>query len=112
MVLTKGADSATKGSVPVVGWPKAKKEVTPTIPLMDIEGAELEFFREADLKGIRTIVVELYLHIYHRPGMREIREGILVKKGSSKTVMRLVADFLCSALPNWILQLTNAPSDG
>lgn len=81
MVVTKGAANATKVSVPVVGWKKVKKEVKPTVLLMDIEGAELEFFRDADLKGIRTIIVELHRHIYHRPGMREIREQILVDKG-------------------------------
>ena len=41
----------------------------------------LEFFRDADLSGIRTIIVELHRYIYHRPGMREIREEILVDKG-------------------------------
>lgn len=63
-----------KVSVPVVAWEKVKEEVKPTILLKDIEGAELEFFRDADLSGIRTIIVELHRHIYHRPGMREIRE--------------------------------------
>ena len=81
MVITKGAENAVKVSVPVVGWKKVKKEVAPTILLMDIEGAELEFFRDADLFGIRTIIVELHRHIYDRPGMREIREQILVDKG-------------------------------
>jgi FkbM family methyltransferase len=81
MVITKGAENATKVSVPVVGWEEVKEEVKPTILLMDIEGAELEFFRYADLSGIRTIIVELHRHIYHRPSMREIRQEILVDKG-------------------------------
>ena len=64
-----------------VGWEKVKEEVKPTIILMDIEGAELEFFRDADLSGIRTIIVELHRHINHRPSMHKISEEILVDKG-------------------------------
>lgn len=81
MTITKGLKSATKVSVPVSTWKKVKKEAAPTVLLMDIEGAELEFFRDADLSGIRTIIVELHRGVYHRQGMREIREGILVEKG-------------------------------
>lgn len=81
MTITKGAENATKVSVPVVEWEKVKKEVAPTVLLMDIEGAELDFFRHADLSGIRLIIVELHRHIYDRPGMREIREQRLVAQG-------------------------------
>ena len=81
MTITKGMERATKVSVPVIKWADVKKDHTPTILIMDIEGAELEFFRDADLTGIRTIIVELHRHIYHRVGMREIREQILVEKG-------------------------------
>lgn len=81
MTITKGHENATKVSVPVVDWESVKKEVSPTVLLMDIEGAELDFFRNADLSGIRLIIVELHRHIYHRPGMREIREQCLVNQG-------------------------------
>ena len=79
MTITKGMERAEKVDVPVVKWETIKKQIKPTVLLMDIEGAELEFFRYADLSGIRVIIVELHRHIYHRPGMREIRDGIAAK---------------------------------
>ncbi|MEP5761851.1 MAG: FkbM family methyltransferase [Litoreibacter sp.] len=81
MVITKGMDRAEKVSVPVVKWQEIKKEVSPTVLMMDIEGAEHDFFRDADLSGIRTIIVELHRDVYHRKGMRQIREKMLVEKG-------------------------------
>ena len=81
MVILKGMASAKKVSVPVARWKTVEKEVSPTVLMMDIEGAELEFFRDADLTGVRTIIVELHRDIYLRRGMREIREQILVNKG-------------------------------
>ncbi|MEP4311010.1 MAG: hypothetical protein ABJ364_14805 [Lentilitoribacter sp.] len=74
-------DLSPKISVLMVVWESVKKDVSPTVLLMDIEGAEWEFFRHADLSGIRLIVVELHHHIYHRPGMRAIREEYLVDQG-------------------------------
>jgi FkbM family methyltransferase len=79
MTITKGMERAEKVSAPVVAWATIKEQFKPTVLLMDIEGAELEFFRHADLGGIRVIIAELHRHIYHRPGMREIREGIAAK---------------------------------
>lgn len=79
MTIVKGMERAEKVSVPVVKWSTIKKQIKPTVLLMDIEGAELEFFRHADLSGIRVIIAELHRHIYHRPGMREIRDGIAAK---------------------------------
>ena len=79
MSLTEGQDRTKKVSVPVATWDEIRKKVKPTVLLMTIEGAELEFFRHADLSGIRVIIAELHRHIYHRPGMREIRDGIAAK---------------------------------
>ncbi|SFS67568.1 methyltransferase, FkbM family [Sulfitobacter marinus] len=79
MTITKGMKNAEKVSVPVARWETIKEQLEPAVLLMDIEGAELEFFRHADLSGIRVIIAELHRHIYHRPGMREIREGIAAK---------------------------------
>ena len=76
---TQGQDRAEKVSVTVTTWDDIRKKVKPTVLLMNIEGAELEFFRHADLSGIRVIIAELHRHIYHRPGMREIRDGIAAK---------------------------------
>jgi FkbM family methyltransferase len=83
MEITKGEDRATQVSVPVASWADVKDEVSPTVLLMDIEGAERDFFRDADLTGIREIIVELHRHIYHRPGMKEIRQS-LGEKGFSQ----------------------------
>ena len=80
ITILKGIDKARKVSVPVARWEAVKKEVSPTVLMMDIEGAELKFFRDADLTGIRIIIVELHRDIYQRQGMREIREKILVEK--------------------------------
>ena len=76
MEITKGRRQATHVSVPVVAWDDVKEEVQPTVLLMDIEGAEREFFRDADLSGLHSIIVELHRHIYHRPGMNEIRQSL------------------------------------
>lgn len=81
MTITKGEARAEKVEVPVVAWDAVKAEVDPTVLIMDIEGAELDFFRHADLSGIRAVIVELHRHIYDRPGMREIRERLMVDKG-------------------------------
>lgn len=74
--ITKGHARATEVQVPVTPWQDVKEEVKPTVLIMDIEGAELEFFQHADLSGIRAIVVELHRHIYHRPGMQTIRQNL------------------------------------
>jgi FkbM family methyltransferase len=76
MTITKGQARAVEVRVPVVAWDEVKAEVDPTVLLMDIEGAELEFFQHADLGGIRTIVVEVHRHIYQRPGMNTIRASL------------------------------------
>ncbi|MDE9449107.1 FkbM family methyltransferase [Aliiroseovarius sp. Z3] len=76
MTITKGQATAEKVQVPVAAWADIKAECQPTVLVMDIEGAELGFFRHADLSGIHTMIVELHRHIYHRPGMREIRDGL------------------------------------
>lgn len=76
MEITKGQAGAEKVQVPVAAWSDVKDACQPTVLVMDIEGAELAFFRHADLTGIRAIIAELHRHIYHRPGMREIRDGL------------------------------------
>ena len=74
--IVKGHKRAKEVNVPVIKWEDVKNEHAPTFLVIDIEGAELDFFRDADLSGIRGIVVELHRHIYHRPGMNEIRSHI------------------------------------
>lgn len=50
-----------------------RNEVAPDILVMDIEGAELDFLRNADLTGLRGIVLEFHPKTYGRAGMRECK---------------------------------------
>lgn len=62
--------------VPVERWEDVKSSFKPTAILMDIEGAEREFFRHADLTGIDTIILETHRKLYARAGMMEIKRSI------------------------------------
>ncbi|MEM9032448.1 MAG: FkbM family methyltransferase [Pseudomonadota bacterium] len=44
--------------------------------IMDIEGAELDFFAHADLSSVRTVIFEAHRHIYGREGMRACRREL------------------------------------
>ncbi|SEO77463.1 methyltransferase, FkbM family [Salinihabitans flavidus] len=73
MQITKGLARAEKVRVPVRRWEALRAQTRPSVLLMDIEGAELDFFRHADLTGVRAVIVELHRNIYGRPGMKENR---------------------------------------
>ena len=60
--------------VAVEPWDKVKAAFRPNALLLDIEGAELEFFRHADLSGIERIVFEIHRKVYQRAGIHEIRD--------------------------------------
>jgi len=44
--------------------------------MMDIEGAELEFLRHADLSCVHTFIAEMHRDIYGREGMKECRRSL------------------------------------
>ena len=68
---------------PTSGWSDVLAEFRPTVLVMDIEGGELEFLRNADLSGIRAVVIEFHPGIYGRAGTRECK-SILRAAGFSK----------------------------
>lgn len=57
-----------------------RKQFNPTILVMDIEGAELDFLQDADLTGIRAVVVEFHPGLYGGGGMRRCK-NILREQG-------------------------------
>ena len=76
MTITKDPARAERHEIPVVPWEPLKEELAPTALVMDIEGAELEFFRHADLSGIRVVIIEVHRQIYERTGIQEIRKKL------------------------------------
>ncbi|MEM9210825.1 MAG: FkbM family methyltransferase [Pseudomonadota bacterium] len=84
--LTTGQRRAQKKEVRVTPWAQLKSEFRPTALLMDIEGAEREFFRHADLDGIRVAVFEVHRAIYQRDGVQEIKR-LLFDSGFSQSDM-------------------------
>ena len=69
--------------VPVQKWDDIVAEFKPNALLMDIEGAELEFFRHADLSTIDRIVFEFHRPVYGRSGVVEIKTR-LINEGFSQ----------------------------
>lgn len=51
-----------------------RTQFKPTVLVMDIEGGELELFEDADLTGIRAIIVEVHPSVYGPPGMWRCKE--------------------------------------
>ncbi len=46
---------------------------------MDIEGAERDLLRDAKLKGVERIFVELHDHLYGLSGVRDITQALAEK---------------------------------
>ena len=66
-------ETARTVSVPVHAFGQVMAEVRPSVLVVDIQGAERELFRHADLGGVRLILVELHPFIVGLPGMLAIR---------------------------------------
>ena len=62
-------------TVPVLRYAALKAEFPHDTLVMDIEGAEREFLRHADLSGVETVILEVHRGLYGREGMREIRQS-------------------------------------
>ncbi|SPH17389.1 Protein-L-isoaspartate O-methyltransferase [Defluviimonas aquaemixtae] len=71
--VVKNPERARPVTVPVLPYGALKAEFPHDVIVMDIEGAELDFLRHADLTGVNTIILEVHRDIYGREGMREIR---------------------------------------
>lgn len=59
---------------------KLIKDLNPTVIVCDIEGGELGLFDEADLSGVRELVLETHPKVYGEEGMARIL-GMLAAKG-------------------------------
>ncbi|AJE45893.1 FkbM family methyltransferase [Celeribacter indicus] len=59
-------------TVPAAGMDRIIAEFRPTVLSCDIEGGELGLLDEADLSGLRHIVMELHPKVYGQDGLRRI----------------------------------------
>jgi FkbM family methyltransferase len=66
--------------VPVIRYAELRAEFPHDVILMDIEGAERELLRHADLSGVSLLIGEFHRHIFGRDGMRECR-ALLTAQG-------------------------------
>ena len=78
--LTEGGDYRETIEVKTAAFDDVKASFKPTVLVADIEGAELEFLRNADLAGIRAVVIEFHPIVYNVAGMRECKR-ILTQAG-------------------------------
>jgi len=70
--LTPSAE-ATASRVPVLHYDTLRRDFPHDVILMDIEGAELDFLRHADLTGVRLLIAEFHRKLCGREGLRECR---------------------------------------
>lgn len=80
--LFASGDNYRPVQVPIVPYATLKAEFPHDVLMMDIEGAELDFLRHADLTGVNLFLAEFHRAIYGREGMRECRH-LLDKAGFS-----------------------------
>lgn len=66
--------------VPVLPYAALKADFPHDVLLMDIEGAELDFLRHADLSGLRLLIAEFHRYVFGREGLRDCAR-ILTAKG-------------------------------
>ncbi|MEM7268241.1 MAG: FkbM family methyltransferase [Pseudomonadota bacterium] len=59
---------------PVHRFEDVRGELSPTVLLMDIEGAELDFLEHADLTGIHSVVMEFHPDVYGEDGMARCKK--------------------------------------
>lgn len=88
-------------SVPVIRYSDLKRDFPHDTIMMDIEGGELDFLREADLTGVNRIVAEFHRRVFGVPGMRQCKQALRGKgfalnethsKGQVKVWERRAAD--------------------
>lgn len=89
-----------KAEVPMLDVAKTIKSFKPTVICCDIEGGELGLFDEADLSGVRHIVMEVHPKVYGPAGKAEViaaiqRQGLVHRSeenpGSVRIFERLAA---------------------
>lgn len=79
-LVQQAARKQRKISVETADFEAVRKKFKPTILVMDIEGAELDFLHDADLTGIRGVVIEFHPALYGDSGMRRCK-NILREQG-------------------------------
>ncbi|MGP6087543.1 FkbM family methyltransferase [Antarctobacter jejuensis] len=62
--------------VPTASLDEVLKEFRPDVLIMDIEGGELEFLADADLRGIRAVVIEFHPKVYGQEGVRACKDKL------------------------------------
>ncbi len=87
--VAKRPEKAQRISVPVIRYSDLRLAFPHDVIMMDIEGGELDFLRDADLRGVNTIILEVHRQIYGREGMNEIRQsfaraGLALKQEMSR----------------------------
>lgn len=70
-------------SVPTTDFETFRQSFQPSVLIIDIEGAELEFLEHAILDGVRAIVVEFHPGVYGVAGMRRCK-SILKQAGFAR----------------------------
>jgi FkbM family methyltransferase len=80
---------AQKVNVDTVQYETLRKKFPHNVLMMDIEGAELDFLRAADLSDVDLVIIELHRKVYHRPGMQEckrafVNQGFVLDEANSK----------------------------
>lgn len=73
--VKKKPEKAVKHQVPVIRYADLKAAFPHDVIMMDIEGGEREFLRDADLTGVNTVILEVHRDIYGREGMRDVRQS-------------------------------------
>ncbi|GFE50710.1 hypothetical protein So717_24630 [Roseobacter cerasinus] len=79
LTVLKKPEKARRVQVPVLPYGALKAGFPHDVIVMDIEGAELEFLRHADLGGINTLIFEVHRQVYGRDGLQEINAGLTDK---------------------------------
>lgn len=91
-LVQQAARKQRKITVETADFEDVRNTFKPTVLIMDIEGAELDFLEDADLTGIRGVVLEFHPALYGDNGMRRckniLREQgfIRVEEHSTRTV--------------------------
>ena len=70
--LSGRAQAQKRVDVPVMSFAEMKERFSPTMLLIDIEGAELDLFHDIDLGGVRKVLVELHKRSYGEAGLQRI----------------------------------------
>jgi FkbM family methyltransferase len=76
LALARGARRARTVQVPVTRHADLRRDFPHNVLLMDIEGAERDFLRHADLSGVRLVLMELHSGHYGRDGVQDCRRAL------------------------------------